>query len=305
MQTVQIRVGNEDVFCIIVLMKLLKKPFPAFNDRRQKLISALAFGLFVGLFLAYFKPFGMSGLGGSVWWVAAGYGAITTVCMLLAQWVFPLVFPHYYQEDEWNTGREITQIMANVLLIALANWVFSAALGFFKPDLYSLMQFLVFTAIIGVFPVSIQVLIRQNNYHRRFSERSTELNTQLSGRSAAQKPDHRRIVIADEFGKPALELERDALLAAESADNYVKVYFEGEQGPNHEMVRTSLSALEAALADDNHFFRVHRSWLINLQRVEKVEGNARGYLLQLDSLSKQIPVARSRIGSFNDALKGR
>jgi hypothetical protein len=285
-------------------MKLLKKPFPAFTDRRQKLLSALAFGLFVGLFLAYFKPFGLHGLGDTVFWIAAGYGAITTVCMLLAQWVLPLVFPGYYSEDEWNTGREISQIMVNVLLIALANWIFSAALGFFKPDFYSLLQFLVFTAMIGVFPVSIQVLLRQNNYHRRFSESSAAINSQLSGRPAPNNVSQPEIVIVDEYGKPALALGRQVFIAAESADNYVKVYYEGDQGPNHEMLRTSLSALEDALADDNRFFRVHRSWLINLQRVDKVEGNARGYLLQLDSFSKQIPVARSRIASFNDALRG-
>lgn len=284
-------------------MKLLQKPFPAFRDRRQIVLSALAFGLFVGLFLGFFQPFGMHNLGSAVPLIAAGYGVITTVCMLLAQLFFPVIFPRFYNEDDWNTGREITQIMVNVLLIAVANWGYSAALGFFTPGIYTLLQFLVFTAIIGIFPVSIQVLVRQNKYHRRFSDSSDQINTQLSGRASREYAGQYLLTIADEHGKPAIELKRDALLAAESADNYVKIYFEGDGGLQHQMVRTSLSALENALAEDPRFFRAHRSWLINLQHIERVNGNARGYLLRLASLDKEIPVARSRIGSFDDAVR--
>lgn len=284
-------------------MKFLQKPFPAFRDRKQIFLSALAFGLFVGLFLGIFKPFGMHGLGNAVPLIAAGYGVITTVCMLLAQLFFPVIFPRFYNEDNWNTGREITQIMTNVLLIAFANWGYSTALGFFAPDVFTLLQFLVFTALIGIFPVSIQVLVRQNNYHRRFTDSSALLNEQLSERNQQASNSKNRLTIADENDKPVLELERDALLAAESADNYVKIYFQGEGGLQHEMVRTSLSALEKSLSDDPRFFRAHRSWLVNLSSIQKVSGNARGYTLKLPKLQMEIPVARSRITEFDAAMR--
>ena len=291
------------LFCTIAIVNFLQKPFPAHHERRQILISALSFGVFVALFLAFFQPFGMSVLGSYVMMVATGYGAITTVCMLLAQLLLPAVFRNYYNENLWNTGREIAQVMINLFLIALANWVFSVTLGFFALNFYSLLQFLVFTAIVGIFPVTIQVLVRQNNYHRRYSESSDQLNTQLRVRNEFENTNQSPLTITDEHGKPALELNPDKLLAAESADNYVKVYFEGENGLQHEMVRNSLSALENTLAYNSRFFRTHRSWLVNLRRIEKVKGNARGYILRLADFDKEIPVARSRIGSFDDAVR--
>lgn len=284
-------------------MKLLHKPFPAIRDRKQIFLSALAFGLFVGLFLGIFQPFGLHGVNGSLLLIAAGYGVITTLCMLLAQLFLPVIFPQFYDEDEWNTGREITQIMTNVMLIALANWGYSAALGFFAPDVFTLLQFLIFTALIGIFPVSIQVLMRQNNFQRRFSDSSALLNEQLSIRNPQASNSKNRLTIADENGKLALDLERDALLVAESADNYVKIYFESEGGLRHEMVRTSLSSLESLLANDPRFFRAHRSWLVNLSSIQKVSGNARGYTLKLPELQKEIPVARSRITEFDAAIR--
>ncbi len=284
-------------------MKFLSNPFPASRSSKQNLLSALAFGIFVTCFLWGFKPFGIDTVEDGLVSVVISYGAITTVCMLLAQFVLPVVHPRFYREESWTTGREIAQTMINVLLIALANWIYSAVLGFFEPQIESLLLFLGFTAAIGVFPVSIQVLIRQNAYHRKYSLSSSALNDQLDARDSSPSKPSEFIDLIDENGKSGLRLKPDQLIAIESADNYVKVYHLVGDRLECDMLRSSLTALEQVLLHTPFVFRAHRSWLVNLDFVEHVQGNARGYVLNMRFLTDAVPVARSRIDSFNKVMQ--
>jgi len=282
-------------------MNLLTKPFPAFREPKQVVQSAILFGLFVALFLGVFKPFGLEGLGENLLLIATGYGVITSVCMLMIQWLTPVLFPNFYREEHWTTGREIVQTMANIVLIAVGNWIYSWALGFFDASWYTFIVFLGFTIAVGIIPVSIQVLIRQNSYQRKYSKSSDAINLQIAERTA-DAHDSRTIQISDENGKIVLETFPEKIIAAESADNYVKIYSLADNGASNEMIRSTLAALEDMLANDPRFFRTHRSWLVNLGRIEKVSGNARGYTLRLDGFQSEIPVARSRIAAFDEAM---
>lgn len=284
-------------------MKFLSNPFPASRSSKQNLLSALAFGLFVSGFLWGFKPFGLDTLEDGLVSVVIAYGAITSGCMSLAQFVLPVVHPRFYREETWTTGREIAQTMINILLIALVNWIYSASLGFFKPQLDSLLLFLGFTAAIGVFPVSVQVLIRQNAYHRKYSLSSSALNEQLDARESSPSNSSEFIELTDENGKTTLRLKPDQLIAIESADNYVKVNHLVHGQLECEMLRSSLTALEQVLSHNPIFFRTHRSWLVNLDFIDHVQGNARGYVLRMRSLTDTVPVARSRIDSFNKVMQ--
>lgn len=57
------------------------------------------------------------------------------------------------------------------------------------------------------------------------------------------------------------------------------------------MLRSSLSRLENQLEGQN-IVRCHRSFIVNLDKVEKVTGNAQGYKLHLETPELVVPVAR-------------
>lgn len=279
-------------------MNFLAKPFPTFRKPQQVLRSALLFGAFVALFLGIFQPFGLAGLKEKLWLVVAGYGVITAVCILLVKWLTSVFFPNFYREEHWTTGREIIQTMANVVLIAVANWIFSWIMEFFHPTWWSFIVFLGFTISVGILPVSIQVLLRQNIYQSKYSQSSEQINEQLLAKTF-ERDVSRMVRIVDENGKTVLESDPEKIVAAVSADNYVKIYFLNENEYSTEMIRTALGTLENTLANEGQFFRTHRFWLVNLRAVNKVTGNARGYMLRLQNFQTEIPVSRSRITDFN------
>ncbi len=283
------------------------------RDTRKMLISAVAFGLFVALFLGFFRPFGLDGMGDIVYFVAAVYGAITTVGMLVMQFGIPLIFPGYYSEDRWTVGREIAQTMGNIVLIAAGNLGFSVYMGFIDLSAKAFFVFLGFTIAVGLFPVVIGVLLRQNAYQRKYQSQSDKLNEHLaeasrhkSSNTQTQPPEARtEVEIRDEYGKPVARLHPADLVAAESADNYVKLYHRKNGELESVMFRASLSALETSISSRDTIFRSHRTWLVNLNYVCKVDGNARGYTLVIDGFKSGIPVARGRISDFDKAFVGQ
>lgn len=278
-------------------MKALQKPFPPMSGLGQRLRSAFLISLFVFLFLYIFQPFGISTIKGSILLVTFLYGLITLCCLLLTQVLMPRILQKYFDENSWNVGREILHTMVNVLLIALGNFLFSAYLNFFPWSTSTLLLFIGFTLAVGAFPVVIQVLIRQNIYHRRNAATAQADNQVISERKAdtqALAP----ICISSDEGQIEYEGPSSELLAVEASGNYVLLHIWGS--PKPKLIRATLSSLEEYLPDI--FFRSHRSWLINLEAVEKVEGNARGYTVKFDS-ELEAPVSRSKLKTFDQLLR--
>ena len=49
-------------------------------------------------------------------------------------------------------------------------------------------------------------------------------------------------------------------------------------------------------------FRCHRAFIINLDKVTHVEGNAQGYKLRIQDYEELIPVSRNLSAEFSDRL---
>jgi DNA-binding LytR/AlgR family response regulator len=128
------------------------------------------------------------------------------------------------------------------------------------------------------------------------SERSDNSNPEAP---AVHTPvDNDLLVLTAENGKDTLQLTRTGLLAIESSDNYCTVFYMKNGQLAKELIRSSLSRLEHQLGEGTPFARCHRSYVVNLDRVERVSGNAQGYKLHLLNGQVVVPVARK----YNDTL---
>lgn len=63
----------------------------------------------------------------------------------------------------------------------------------------------------------------------------------------------------------------------------------------------NISMLESIL-DSRFFFRCHRSYIVNIDKIEKVEPTERSYLLKLQQSRQLIPVARSHTSEFKKIM---
>jgi two-component system, LytTR family, response regulator len=105
---------------------------------------------------------------------------------------------------------------------------------------------------------------------------------------AARSPQEflQRIVVKD--GARVHIIPVDRLDYAESQDDYVALHSQGKSY----LKEQTISSLEAAL-DPERFVRIHRSVIVNLERVAKIEPYAKDSRVAVLSDGSQLPVSRA------------
>ncbi|MFD1142726.1 LytR/AlgR family response regulator transcription factor [Larkinella insperata] len=293
------------------MWQLLRQPYPCEDVVRRRWVKAFWIGLFVGLFLLIFQPFGLNN-----WqtpYKAAkvlGFGLITFLITAFLYLVTPVLLPRHFSSENWTVGREILWITILITLIGLTNYFYLQWLignSIHGPDLAGT---LIVTFLIGIFPAAASVVVNYIVRLKKYSESAREIPVRDHPETTVTATVEQRALMAltAENEKDSLILPPADLLYVESSDNYSTVVYLKEAQPAKVLLRSSLSRLESQLNQDtdpttgqNTIVRCHRSYIVNLERVEKVTGNAQGYKLHLQNGTFQIPVARK----YNDTLVAR
>ena len=64
-------------------------------------------------------------------------------------------------------------------------------------------------------------------------------------------------------------------------------------GTEKELLRLTLLNFLEKVDPDKNIVRCHKSYIVNLDKVENVHGNARSLMLEIKGLDFEIPVSRS------------
>lgn len=300
------------------MFSLFNQPYPTDDRPTSQVRKAVLIGLFVGLFLLVFQPFGLN-----LWETPnkivkiLGFGVVSFVVTALYFIIVRRLFPQAFAEERWTVGREILAIMVNILLISIANrlylnWLLSSG----ESSGLSWFGMILVTFLVGLFPVVGLVLFSYITQLKRYSQAAAELPVHspaptivpaksdvisLSDSPTDTNPDTTLTLIADNE-KDTLTIKSKDLLFIESSDNYCTVVHLKNGQPVKPLLRSSLSRLEKQILLSSvvrvPFVRCHRSYVVNLDRVERVTGNAQGYKLHLLGGQFQIPVARQ----YNETL---
>ena len=86
---------------------------------------------------------------------------------------------------------------------------------------------------------------------------------------------------------------------AEAQDDYVALHSEGKSW----LKQQTISSLESAL-DPRRFLRVHRSYLVNVERIVRIDSNTKDTWVAVLSDGSKIPVSRSGYLRFGDIAGG-
>lgn len=277
--------------------KILNKRYPL-NVNRLK--TALFISLFIAFFLFVFQPFGLT------FWHTdykgikiLGYGMVSFVVMSIHFFVFPRIFKRLLSDDNWTVWKQIVWIAALVINISIANYFYSAVLHIFDwSGWQGLAIFVTFTFLVSIIPIVVISIISHNLYLKKNLESSKLLNEQLNklpqtllhGQNLSFYSDNNKIV---------LQIHSSDFIYAEAAGNYATIFFVQNSEINRLLIRNTFKSIEIQLAGCESALKVHRAFIVNVQKIEKVSGNSQGYRLKLQHCENEIPVARS----FNKNLK--
>ncbi len=94
-------------------------------------------------------------------------------------------------------------------------------------------------------------------------------------------------------GKSGFSVRAATILLVSAEENYCKVVTRADEGVSSTLVRATLQSVEDALADPR-FIRIHRSHLVNAERVERVRRRGRQFYALLGNAEEEIPISRQR-----------
>ncbi|WP_353483668.1 LytTR family DNA-binding domain-containing protein [Haliscomenobacter sp.] len=270
-----------------------QQPYPHRHESlRQRSLIAAAVGVFVGLFLNFFQPFGAY-----LWqdpakpYILGGYGVVTFICLMLVNMIVPTLFKQWYAEERWTVAKEIGWTLLIIVLIALGNMIYGKIIFGWSFRLSDALLWLGITGAIGIMPATVITMLNYVQLARRYETKQLHIPSNKIAAEAVV------VTLVADNEKDTLTVKLSDLLFIESADNYSEVVFLKEKKVQKALLRGSLSRMEEQLT--HPVVRCHRSYIVNLQQVERIFGNAQGYKLQLNDWPEPIPVARR----FSDMVK--
>ncbi|NTS39597.1 LytTR family transcriptional regulator [Flavisolibacter sp. BT320] len=280
------------------MRSFLQQPYPFSENAGRKLVVCSGVGLFITFFLVVFAPYGLDELpAGQKWLHALAFGAVTFVVASLVQIVAPKLFPTLFREEGWRTWKEIVYLLFTTAVVGAANYVLMLRLYPQKTEMASFLQAELITLQVGIFPVCFLVFLKQMLLYRRFATEASAVTTDIREEEqpviAGQALSVPAIVLRGDNQKEEVSVQPQNLLYLSAADNYVTVHFLESGKPATQLLRGSLKKMEEQLAGQSAFFRCHRTYIVNLQQVHTVSGNAQGLKLHLDGQEEPIPVSRS------------
>jgi len=88
------------------LFKWLLKPYPFNYSVKSKLLISVGFWLYIFLFLYIFQPLGVNGYD-NILEVSFSFAFITFIIIAFMLFSTPVVFPDFFDEDKWTTGKMV------------------------------------------------------------------------------------------------------------------------------------------------------------------------------------------------------
>jgi DNA-binding LytR/AlgR family response regulator len=278
----------------------LLQPYPFGSSVPRKLATCAAVGLFVALFLGVFQPFGMHAFSARAQWLhPVLFGLVTFVVSSVCQVLLPRAMPRVFAEHGWKSWKEIVFLIFIVICIAAGNYALMEMLYDEPVGGRSFAKVFYITALVGIFPVVTIVAVKQMRLYRQYAADAAEVNQAIVAPEPREPVDDgtstaaTTIVLQGEGQKERLELAPGEILYVASADNYVEVFVRGEEDIRNHLLRCSLKKIEEQLSAQPSFLRCHRMFVVNLDAVERVSGNAQGLRLHLHGVEEPVPVSRS------------
>ncbi len=295
-----------------MLLKFLKNPYPfIFNAYSFLVPSVVTFVL-----ILFLKPLGFSSVEFSErLLIAFIISSIIAGSIALGVKVLQLVFPRYMNEDTWTLGREISLWLLVLLII-----IFSISIVFIGVVMYQYQEqttvswrlfFYVFwrtayfTLGFSIIPMLILILFEQHNHQRKQLKKATQFSDTLKRElKDVKQATTEKISFNSDKNVKELQVKSEDIIFIKSDGNYIEVHYKHVETTKRKLIRNTIKTVEGILPK-TQFFRCHNRFIININFITNVKGNARGLYLELDNSEEVIPVSRSKVKGFKAVFENQ
>lgn len=287
------------------LKNIVNEPYP-FNYEGRALLWLLP-GIFIFglLFLFIFQPFNNN-------WEEHRYPFII-ICVLHSVTAVLCLLPFFLlanlwvkDKSSWTYGKELLLILFAFAAIGVGNYLIRDFIYASDSNNWALKYLLEEVKNAFLMGLIIYPLFLWLNGSRLSTKHKKEGELLSEGLGGNTLGGQKEIAIYNTSGTLELVLPEEKLLFIKADGNYISIYYQ-ENGIQKKMIRNTLSAVSDSYPA---FFRPHRSYLVNVNEIERIGGNSQGYTLHFEDCDLSIPVSRNKkkelieLRENSDLLKG-
>ncbi len=272
----------------------IHQPYPLSENRWKPIISI---SLFVAVFMLIFQPFGLVNLQHPYkTLLLAGYGGVTLLLLMINLLIASLILKKWFNPASWTMIKQILWLSWTLFSIGTGNYFYSALLFSFW-NWHGFIVFQVYTLAVGIIPIVVLTILRQNYSLSQNLRSAQEFNSNLHHK--VDTFENQKLCLVADNNKAKFEIELSDLLYIESCGNYIEIFFEANSQLKNTILRSTLKRTELQLKKYPTIVKCHRAFLVNTHKIIQVKGNAQGLKLILKYTETEIPVSRN----FSKSLK--
>lgn len=245
-----------NIIIITALYIYIKEPYAAFIDHPEDFIRYLLFPIFLEFILWY------------------------TLCVII-----PKRMPQLFNENTWSIGKDFTyNLICITVWMVLPDTLLQKTSTIQLTDLlkYKIPVSLVLSvALTGTFQMYFMTTNRKlaNFVMQRLRQRS-RLN-----------PESMLVKIPEKREDGGFESKADELLFIHALNGKCELYCFIDGKNRSFIVNQELKDIRKLLGSITSFYRCHRSYIVNMDKVNSIEGDAAGLMISTEHSHQKIPVA--------------
>ncbi len=277
----------------------LKRTFPFYETKRQKVLIPITFSLLVMIGIIILNPSENADLLLKQILNVFTYGFIVILVSLIFSLVLPAIYPKTFDNDNWNVLKTILFFVMSVITIAILITVYAYNYdNSYNLDFFSLL-FLVMirSVVLSFFPIILIVFYIERSLYKKNNIRAVEINSKLREEKEFRQVDNQFFTFA-KGTNDEIKISENNLLYIKAEGNYCLLAYNENSILKNKLIRSSLKNIELILKNSKYFVRCHKSYIININQISNVIGNAKGYTFYIKKYNTSIPVSRS----FSKAL---
>ncbi len=190
-----------------------------------------------------------------------------------------------------------------VFSIGLGN-VFYTTLFFNQHHEFTLVyviNYQLITFAVSAFPITIFTIIKHNHLLKKHTASATYVNDSL--KTESKHDQHNKYICLYSYNKTKkVEFDINDLYFIESKGNDIEFYFYEDNLITSKTLRNTLKKSLEYLADSAEIVQCHRAYIVNLNKINNVEGNSQGLVLKLANCDVEVPVSRSFVSTIKNKL---
>ncbi|WP_299533928.1 LytTR family DNA-binding domain-containing protein [Ulvibacterium sp.] len=287
------------------LSDFFSQPYPFYYQGKDLSIIVFAVFVFVVLFNFFVEPFNVSRDEHIMhfFWISVIHSLVPIPVLFLL-----VVGLRYWDtaSDSWNVGKETLLLLSFFLFTGIGQFLIRDIIydnpnnwswGYFFEEIRN-------TFIVGIILMLILIPLNFNRLYLRNQQRAAQFQGKAESAFEEDKKERfQSLFIRTQVKGDDFEFYPNEFIFARSDKNYLEIFLKKEGKLSKQVKRMTIKELDVQLSRLSCITRIHRSYLVNLNQIVKVSGNAQGYRLKLRDAADILPVSRNMIPHFEQQMR--